>query len=504
MSDHVIKIRELDLELIAPCTAKMNEADYGGSKLVVIGKPGCFSLGTEILMFDGSIKKVEDVQVGDQVMGWDSTPRKVLELCRNKDIMYEVTSNRSPEENYIVNSLHSLVLYDGKEITEMPVYEYLKQTPEFKQNKCIFRKSVEFPEIEMDDSDIYNTGYIFGKHINNYTTETIPREYKMTSIEKRMTYLDGLLRGISTNKHFVKVGWLITDLTITSPSLKRELLFLLRSVGYDCFATISGICMTERSAINSRSFDLKDLGEGDYYGFTLDGDHRFFLASLDVVRNTGKTTLIASILYAKKHIIPVGMVVSGTEDSNGFFRKIMPSCFVYNEYSEEQVASFVKRQKIAKQHLKNPWALMLLDDATDDPRIFNRPLQHGMYKRGRHFKMLYIVSLQYATDIKPVIRTNVDGIFILREPILRNRKSLWENYASIIPDFTLFCEILDSLDDYTALYIHNAGQSNVWQDCVFYYRAKKVPEDFQFGCRDYWDFHKARYDTNYVDPFDTA
>lgn len=217
---------------------------------------------------------------------------------------------------------------------------------------------------------------------------------------------------------------------------------------------------------------------------------------------TGKTTLIASLLYAKKHIFPIGMVMSGSEDSNGYYRKIFPSTFVYNEYSEEKIKDFIRRQKIAKQHLDNPWAVILLDDCTDDPKIFNKPLQHGMYKRGRHWKMWYILSLQYAMDVKPVIRTNVDGIFILREPLLKNRKTLWENYASIVPDFALFCDLLDEItEDYTALYIHNSTQTNDWRECVFYYRANVVPKDFKFGCDDYYLFHYERYNPEYVDPF---
>ena len=216
---------------------------------------------------------------------------------------------------------------------------------------------------------------------------------------------------------------------------------------------------------------------------------------------TGKSTLIASILYSKRHILPVGMFMSGSEDSNGFYRKIAPSTFVFNEYSEEQVYSFVKRQKMAKKHLENPWAVLLCDDCTDDPRIFNHKLQQGLYKYGRHWKMLYILSLQYSMDVKPVIRTNVDGVFILREPILKNRKTLWENYASIIPDFTLFCEIMDQItDDHTALYIHNSSKTNDWHDCVFWYKAFIVPDNFKFGCPEYWAFHYDRYNPEYVDP----
>lgn len=219
---------------------------------------------------------------------------------------------------------------------------------------------------------------------------------------------------------------------------------------------------------------------------------------------TGKTTLITSLLYEKKHIFPVGMVMSGTEDSNGHYGKVFPSTFVYNKLDEEKIEEFIKRQKIAKQHCKNPWAVLLIDDCTDDPKIFAKPLFQGLYKNGRHWKMMFILSLQYCMDVRPVIRTNVDGTFILRETNLKNRRALWENYAGVIPDFSQFCDIMDQItDDYTALYIHNATKSNKLEDCIFWYKAnpKAVSADFKFGCPEYWDFHKQRYNTGYTDPF---
>lgn len=216
---------------------------------------------------------------------------------------------------------------------------------------------------------------------------------------------------------------------------------------------------------------------------------------------TGKTTLIASLLYAKKDLIPVGIVMSGTEDSNGHYRKMFPSTFIYNKYNEKQIQKFIVRQKTAKKYLKNPWALCLLDDCTDEPAVFRKPLQLNMYKNGRHFKMLYIVSLQYCMDVRPAIRTTVDGVFILRETSLKNRKSLYENYASIIPDFRLFCDIMDQItDNYTALYIHNALHVNDWRKCIFWYKGKPIPDGFKFGCPDYWQFHNERFNPEYVDP----
>ncbi len=194
--------------------------------------------------------------------------------------------------------------------------------------------------------------------------------------------------------------------------------------------------------------------------------------------------------------------MSGSEDSNHFYSRIFPSSFVYNEYNEEVLEKFIKRQKISREHLENPWSVVLLDDCTDDPKIFKTKLQNGLYKFGRHWAIWYILSLQYAMDVRPNIRVNVDGVFILREPSVKIRKVIWENYASIIPDFGMFCTILDQIsDNYTALYIHNATNSNKLEDCVFWYRAKPPPKDFKFGSKDFWEFHNARYDFDRVNQF---
>lgn len=215
----------------------------------------------------------------------------------------------------------------------------------------------------------------------------------------------------------------------------------------------------------------------------------------------GKSTLIKALLYSKKHVFPVGMVMSGSEDSNHAYEEFMPGTFIFNEYDEEKIKNLIKRQKLAIQHIENPWAVMILDDCTDDPRVFNKPLQQALYKKGRHWKLLYILSLQYAMDVKPSIRTNVDGVFIFREPLLKNRRSLYENYASIIPDFTTFCDLMDQLtDDYCCMYIHNATSSNEWTDCVFWWKAPIVPPGWKFGCPELWEFHNARFNKNYVPP----
>lgn len=86
------------------------KAGYNRS-LLFYGPPGCHRKGQKIIMFDGSLKKVEDVQVGDQLMGPDQTPRNVLQLCRGVDKMVEI----KPDDGkpWVVNQNHILTLGDS-------------------------------------------------------------------------------------------------------------------------------------------------------------------------------------------------------------------------------------------------------------------------------------------------------------------------------------------------------------------------------------------------------
>ena len=207
---------------------------------------------------------------------------------------------------------------------------------------------------------------------------------------------------------------------------------------------------------------------------------------------TGKSTIIKSLLYEKQAIFPVGLVLSGTEDSNGFYGQFFPPSFIVQGYSEPKLKTFIERQKRARRELTNPWALLLIDDCMDEIGVFRTKTQYALYKNGRHFKMLYIVAMQYARDVPPAVRANIDTTFILREASLHNRKILYENYAGIIPTFALFCHIMDTVTvHYTALVIHNTSASNCWQDCVYWYRAVTVPADFRFGCQTFWDYHNG-------------
>lgn len=93
-------------ELFVP--SKLEKIFHPKPYKTIYGGRGCLAIGTMVRMFDGSMKAVEEISVGDQVMGPDSMPRNVLSVCRGFDDMYTV--HQKYADDYTVNSNHILSL----------------------------------------------------------------------------------------------------------------------------------------------------------------------------------------------------------------------------------------------------------------------------------------------------------------------------------------------------------------------------------------------------------
>ncbi len=72
------------------------------------GQSGCLHPDTEVMMFDGTVKRAKYVKLGDILMGDDSTERRVLELFEGEQNMYEIIPEKG--DSYIVNEDHVLTL----------------------------------------------------------------------------------------------------------------------------------------------------------------------------------------------------------------------------------------------------------------------------------------------------------------------------------------------------------------------------------------------------------
>lgn len=131
--------------------------------IVDVGNPlaRCLAKDTPVLMHDGAIKMVQDIEVGDKIMGPDSKSRTVNAVNTGKEMMYKIISkDKHQKVEYGCNESHILTLkycsddprYNAKkdDIVDITVRDYLKLPKRHKKILQGFKSGVEFTEKNMD------------------------------------------------------------------------------------------------------------------------------------------------------------------------------------------------------------------------------------------------------------------------------------------------------------------------------------------------------------------
>jgi len=217
-------------------------------------------------------------------------------------------------------------------------------------------------------------------------------------------------------------------------------------------------------------------------------------------RDTGKSFLVRDLLYYHQDI-PIGVVIAGTEEGNGFYGKLVPRLFIHTEYSSGIIENILKRQRGVLKQIKkdietkrrstiDPRTFVILDDCLYDASWSRDKLMRLLFMNGRHWKIMLIITMQYPLGIPPTLRTNIDFVFILREPYIANRKRIYENYAGMFPTLESFCQVMDQCtENYECLVINNNSKSNKLSEQVFWYKADSH-NDFRLGSKEFWELSK--------------
>lgn len=163
-----------------PHQAQTLRALAAGKSVILHSPTGCHAKGQSILMFDGSTKLVEAVQVGDRLMGPDSKPRTVQRLCRGRGQMHEISPVKG--EPFVVNEDHVLTLVrtnqssrrdsirsrerkhlirDGN-IIDVRLGDWLAWSKSQKHLHKLFRVSIDFPNTSEPLIDPYFLGVYLG------------------------------------------------------------------------------------------------------------------------------------------------------------------------------------------------------------------------------------------------------------------------------------------------------------------------------------------------------
>lgn len=145
------------------------------SSCLIEAATGCHAAGHPIMMHDGTIKRVEDVLLGDMLMGPDSKPRKVVRLHRGTDMIYQVTPVKG--QPFVVNGGHIMSVYitprkKGMQSTiqEISVYDYLSKNKSFKHRTKLYSPEVVY----FGNNDVKIDPWILGAAIGDGCLRTTP------------------------------------------------------------------------------------------------------------------------------------------------------------------------------------------------------------------------------------------------------------------------------------------------------------------------------------------
>ena len=370
------------------------------------GSGKCLGRDTPVLMADGSVKMVQDVQTGDYLLGPDGGKRLVLGTTTGREMLYKVTPVKG--DAYTVNASHILslrkseargaVLADGTRVTaDADIVNVNVKV--FAESNAAARKTLKgwrAPAVDFhhDEGSLLLDPYWLGcwlgdgdasgpylhkpecnmtrwwvahaeaaghfvtrrgdagcamwaitkqdstkvakgswsrdtndfreslKTLNLLGNKHIPQNYLRGSRETRLRLLAGLLDsdGHMSNSSF---DWVSKD-----QQMAQDFTFLCRSLGLACYmapciksiksvgfegqywrCSVSGDtdkipCLDKRAPARRQvkrhlvtGVSVEPIGEGDYYGFELDGDHLFLLGDFTVTHNTSMFKSFLQMFY---------------------------------------------------------------------------------------------------------------------------------------------------------------------------------------------------------------
>ena len=360
LRDYQDKIIDVYMKHVTPSelsssssSSQQSRGSGGGILEVPCGRGKCLAKNTEILMYDGSIRFVQDVKIGDIIMGDDSGPRNVLSLARGRETMFRVEDYCKiidrVNSGYIVNQSHilSLKLFNANNQSSQKVYDYsidkYLSLPKYYRGVISpirgYRVPITFKK-QYITIDPYTMGHNIGI-IELYYTH-IPHNYKCNIKQIQIKLLAGLVDSTYTSFQDLSTHHIGYTIIHTNKQVIIDTIFIARSLGYgatkpskvcssilyspavdlmtqsayyktviygNALNKIPTKCIIPPESIHNMTdpllypIQLKKMKEDDYYGFEIDGNRRFVLGDFTVTHNTVMALKIISLIRQKTLII---------------------------------------------------------------------------------------------------------------------------------------------------------------------------------------------------------
>eukprot|EP01119_Soliformovum_irregulare_P002361 TRINITY_DN12625_c0_g1_i1.p1 TRINITY_DN12625_c0_g1~~TRINITY_DN12625_c0_g1_i1.p1 ORF type:complete len:461 (+),score=82.65 TRINITY_DN12625_c0_g1_i1:70-1452(+) len=269
----------------------------------------CEAKGTPILMFDGTIKKIEDIRAGDFLMGDDSQPRRVQSTSMGKGKLFDIVPDVPFANKYRVNGYHVLSLICNRSFTFKIINSEVLLTwinGLAMQHQVLpvdsLNNVLEKVDAFLADRTHTKEGTIIDISVETYMKQpsqwrrcfsgfTVGIQLSMdnksmpSSVAERIVKLESLLHMYSSD---ACAPFRLASL----PSEKREgTLFLARSLGLKAHLDGDTLIISEHVPIKPNlrqiyGISINEAQEGEFYGFTLDGNGRYLHSDMTVTHNT--------------------------------------------------------------------------------------------------------------------------------------------------------------------------------------------------------------------------
>ncbi len=250
-------------------------------KFYVFTGSGCHAKDTEIMMYDGTRKKVQDIQVGEKLMGDDSTPRTVQELFRGQDIMMRIVPKDQCHAPFVVNQCHKLSLLVGE--TVAPTIATVMG------ELCVVWNEI-----------------VFWTKEDGHVTKRLHRQFA----ESEQKAAHEFVQRLNTTENVLKEG------DVIDVQVKNYLAYQMDVIGLKLFKNC------EKSGVTTASYEfaVENVGEGDYYGFRVDKNHRYLMGDNTVTANSNsKSKLLELVQRAIGDyycILPIALLTQKRAASN--------------------------------------------------------------------------------------------------------------------------------------------------------------------------------------------
>jgi signal recognition particle GTPase len=332
--------------------AKRERRPYSIVFVGVNGVGKCLARDTAVLMFDGSATLVQSIRVGDRVMGDDGSWRRVLNVVRGRQQMARVALRKNDsgdEESFVCNLSHVLSLRCAPTVCSVDAttarwHTVVRSSSDsatvssIQSHTAVFSTASDAAafllEREADESDSFcRAGRVIDIGVNDFLAlpketrahllafrsgelkfasravpiaadvfgrtlvtssavqASLPTLYKINDVATRRALLRGVL-GASD---------VCGSVELYNDALARDIAWVARSLGLTAHRSGRVVSIDETPSCGE-AFEVTLLdGEGEYFGFELNGNHRFVLASsLIVSHNSTSLAKVSSWLQQNK------------------------------------------------------------------------------------------------------------------------------------------------------------------------------------------------------------